>query len=130
MVVMRSWQRSFVAGILIVALGASTWATCVEGEMSPETQQMACCTNGHDACGPKDSPADCCQKDGPKQRDSITIAKARCDTVPVRIVPVEWATVPDFSSLDSRHRRVLHNSSPPSPSPSPPSYIAFSTLLI
>src|SRR5437773_11099772 len=100
---MRRWQRSLLASAMILALSASTWATCVEGSMSPQMQQMACCKNGHHTCGPNGSSADCCRTDGSKQRDVVTIAKVDHLRIPAPIA-MEWATPPYTAVLDSNHR--------------------------
>jgi hypothetical protein len=125
----RRLLRGLVTVVAVLGLCASTWATCVEGAMNPEAQQMACCKNGHHTCGKDGSPADCCKTDGSKPHDVITIAKVE----PVRMqspVAMVWAVLPDVAVLDCGHRAMFQAPSPPSQSLSPPPYIAFSALLI
>src|SRR5437667_4374814 len=125
---MRRWQRSLLASTAILALSASTWATCAEGSMSPEMQQMACCKNGNHSCGPKGSPADCCKKNGSTQPDTLTVAKVHRAEAPV-LTMVAWTIWQDLS-WGALHYQPAYDSSPPRASLRPPPYIVFSALLI
>src|SRR5438445_1716836 len=125
---MRCWRRSLSVSILILALSASTWATCVEGSMSPDMQQMACCKNGHHSCGPKASPADCCKKNGSTHPDTLTAAKVHRAEAPV-LTTIAWTILPELP-WGASHRHPSFGLSPPRGSPGPPSYIVFSSLLI
>jgi len=128
----RFVRRSFrclVTAFVLVGLSVTTWATCAEGAMSPEARQMACCKNGHHTCGKDGAPADCCKKEGSKANEVVTIAKLDPGRTPAPVAMV-WAVLTDVAVLDCGHRALVHATSPPIPSLSPPPYIAFSSLLI
>ena len=127
-VTMRSWQRGVFAALVLVAFCASTWATCAEGAMASQTEQMACCQAGHDHCPMKDSAANCCQQSGPQFQSQATIAKAATPHAPVLTV-LAWATLPALSTVP-RIQRASFDPSPPDSRVRPPAYVLFSTLLI
>ena len=126
---MRSWQRGILAALVLVAFCGSAWATCAEGAIASETEQMACCMAGHDHCPMKDSASDCCKQSGPQFQSQATIAKAAPTHAPVRTV-LAWVTVQALSFVAQIQPRVSFDSSPPDSRVSPPAYILFSTLLI
>lgn len=128
-VVMRSWHRGVFAALVLVAFCASTWATCAEGAMASQAEQMACCKAGHDHCPMKDSASDCCKQSGPQLQAQATIVKAAPTQAPVRTV-LAWATLPTLSVVAQTQPRVSFDSSPPDSRVRPPAYILFSVLLI
>jgi hypothetical protein len=126
---MRSWQRGILAALLLVAFCGSAWATCAEGAIASQTEQMACCKAGHDHCPMKDSASDCCKQSGPQYQSQATVTKAASTHAPVRTV-LTWATVPSLSFVAQIQPRILFDSSPPVSQIRPPAYVLFSTLLI
>jgi hypothetical protein len=126
---MRSWHRGVLSALVLVAFCASTWATCAEGAMASQTEQMACCKAGHDQCPMKGSASDCCQQSGPRFQSQATVVKAAPTHAPVRTV-LTWVTIPALSSVAQIQPRVSFDSSPPDSRVRPPAYILFSTLLI
>jgi hypothetical protein len=126
---MRSWHQGVLAALVVVAFCGSAWATCAEGAIASQTEQMACCKAGHDHCPMKDSASDCCKQSGPQFQSQATIVKAAPTHTPVRTV-LAWATLPALSVATQIQSRVLFNSSPPDFRVRPPTYILFSILLI
>ena len=105
-VLMRSWQRGILAAIVLVAFCGSAWATCAEGAIASQTEQMACCKAGHDHCPMKDSASDCCKQSGPQYQSQATITKATS----APHAPVDGLGVGDRSP----HSRLLRRFSPAS----------------
>jgi hypothetical protein len=126
---MRSWQRGILAALVLVGFCGSAWATCAEGAIASQTEQMACCKAGHDHCPMKDSASDCCKQSGPQYQSQATITKAAPSQAPVRTVLV-WATVPSLSFAAQLQPRVSFDSPPPDSRVRPPAYVLFSTFLI
>jgi hypothetical protein len=126
---MRVWHRGVLSALVLVAFCASTWATCAEGAMTSQTEQMACCKAGHDQCPMKDSAAGCCQQSGPRFQSQATIATAAPTHAPVRTM-LTWVAIPALSSVAQIQPRVSFDSSPPDSRVRPPAFILFSTLLI
>jgi hypothetical protein len=128
-VIMRSWYRGVLAAFVLMAFCGSTWATCAQGALASQTEQMACCKNGHPDCGPKGTAADCCQKQGPQLQPQATVVKAVPIKAPVRTI-LAWVTVPTLAFGPQVQPRVSYDASPPDFRVRPPAYILFSTLLI
>jgi hypothetical protein len=126
---MRSRHRGVLAAVVLAAFCGSTWATCAEGALASQTEQMACCKAGHDHCPMTDSASDCCQKSGPQVQSQATVVKAAPLSTPVRGL-LAWVTLPVFASIAQPQLRVSYDASPSGVSLSPPAYIAFSALLI
>jgi hypothetical protein len=126
---MRSWHRGVFAALVLVAFCASTWATCAEGAMASQTDQMACCKAGHDDCPMKGSASDCCQQSGPQLQAQATVEKGPLSHAPVQIM-LAWVTVPALSSVSQTRPHVVFDTSPPDSYSRPPAYLLFSTLLI
>jgi hypothetical protein len=126
---MRSWRRGVLAALVLAAFCGSTWATCAEGAIASQTEQMACCKAGHDHCPMKDSAADCCKQSGPQVQSQATIVKAAPTPAPVRTA-LTWVTIAAPSSAAQIQPGVSFDSSPPDSRVRPPAYILFSTLLI
>src|ERR1700681_4835849 len=101
---MRSWQRGVLAALVLVAFCGSAWATCAEGAIASQTEQMACCKAGHDHCPMKDSASDCCKQSGPQFQSQATVVKAVPLQAPVRLL-LAWVTVPALSSAPQTQRR-------------------------
>jgi hypothetical protein len=114
--------------LVLVAFGASTWATCAEGALAAPTEQMACCQAGHDQCPMKGSAANCCQQSGPQFQSPATIAKAATPHTPV-FTMLAWATFPVLSTV-RQNQRASVDPTPRESQVRPPAYILFSTLLI
>jgi hypothetical protein len=126
---MVRWSRALASLLVLVAFGASTWATCVEGATATATRQMACCKAGHDHCPMHDSASDCCKKSGPPVESQGTIVKAASLSAPVPVV-LAWVILPTAVSAVHVQRHISYDSSPPDLLHAPPPYIAFSGLLI
>ena len=96
---LRPVFRGFLAALVLVAFSGSAWATCVEGSVASETQQMACRKAGHDHCPMKSGASECCKISGPQfQSQATTVAKPFSAAAPVLIVSL---TVSPFESVAS-----------------------------
>jgi hypothetical protein len=126
---MVRWTRIFASLLVVFGVLTSTWATCAEGVMASQTEQMACCETGHDHCPMKGSASDCCEKSGPQIPSQGTVVKVASLSAPVPAL-LAWATLPAVASTAQTRRRVSYVSSPPGLLFAPPPYIAFSSLLI
>src|ERR1700681_2409897 len=95
---MRSWQRSVLAALVLVAFCGSAWATCAEGTIASQAEQMACCKAGHDDCPMKDSASDCCKRSGPQFQSQATIVKTAPTHALARTM-LAWVNVPALSCV-------------------------------
>ena len=127
---MVGWRHGIVSTLVVAGIVMSGLATCMGGELVPETAQMACCKAGHHTCGSDGAPADCCAKTPSPQQQS-TIAKIDSLKAPLRAFL--FSVTPSIPSIDDvtivLPSRGL-NTSPPIQAPGPPLYIASSSLLI
>jgi hypothetical protein len=128
-VLMRLWQRGILAALVLVAFCGSAWATCAEGAIASQAEQMACCKAGHDHCPMKDSASDCCKQSGPQVQSQATIVKVTSTLVPVPTL-LASVTFPSLSFAAQIQPRVSFDSSPPDARVRPPAYVLFSTFLI
>ena len=126
---MRSRIAAFVALIATAGVLTSALGACVAGAMTPVNAQMACCKGGHQKCGPSGRAAECCNKSEPRPQQ-LAAGKADPGASPVRALLVTFAA--PHAHLLSVAVPVLRGnvSRGPTPTSSPPPYLAFSVLLI
>src|ERR1051326_7288344 len=105
----------------------SLWAACAEAAISTASAQMACCKDGELTCAAH-SAKDCCQTDSARPHDAVAVVKI--DPIHSLNAVVVWAVLPDISATSRAHARLQQSTSSPRIDPSPPPYIAFSSLLI
>ena len=102
---MRSWRRVVVSLALLLAFTGTVWANCATVDV--QEMQMACCQNG---------------------QSQVTLAKATTIVKPT-LVPLAAVAPPQFSIAMPRGQAIFDERPGVIPF-RPPSYIAFSTLLI
>jgi len=119
--------RAFASLLVILGMLTPIAAECVAGSSGDE---MACCQKGQHDCGPSGEVAECCAVTAPASRPVI-VAKADSSFASIRILlltlspaqPVVVHASPHLSTLDLAPVQERLGSGPPS-------YIAFSALLI
>lgn len=125
---MVRWIRTFACVIAVAGVLAPTLATCTAGALEPESQQMACCTAGHEACGPEGTPADCCKRSPSGDRQFTTAARVTAaQPVFVRMMQAPGSTL--TRPEPAWHAGALPASSSP-PGSKHPTYLRLSALRI
>ena len=115
-----------LGAVLVLTLGVSMWAVCVEAQV-PQSQQMACCKDGELSCPSHSSSHDCCVTDAGRSQAAVVAATVGVQSVKALIV---WNGGDALLMSPAASSWQRHPVSPPQFEFGPPPYIAFSSLLI
>ena len=122
----RTIAVRLMALAIVATLGSSLWATCAEGAMSTEHEQMACCKHGHHTCGPHGTPAQCCQT-AQHASQFTTVGKITAPMPSLVLAQMFGSTVTTFQA--PWHPTPLTDTWSP-PGTKHPTYLLLSTLRI
>jgi len=118
-----------MAAAVATLLSWSLWASCADAAALTLHAQMSCCKDGEMACAHSGSANDCCRTDAGQSRDAVSSPTVK-PVHQLSVIVVAWAVLPNGQALSCERAAARPDGSPPLVYSGPPTYIAFSSLLI